>query len=128
MTREKTILCVDDDAYTVELLKMMFNLKGFVVSLATTSEEGLYYAKEGGFAAIILDNKLPDNTGSDLCREIREFDSRTPIIFLTASILERDREEALLAGTQEYLLKPDNVENIIDKVMQYIKLTQTKGT
>lgn len=127
MIRKNNILVIDDDEDTVVLLTMMFKLQGFFVSYATTSEGGLCLAKEGGFVAIILDNKLPDSTGADLCREIRKFDSLTPVIFFSASVFERDREECLSAGSQAYLLKPDDVDTIVDTVFRYVKLKQTSG-
>lgn len=120
MAHENTVLCVDDDADAVELLRMMFKYEGFLVISAMTSEDGLRYAKEGGFAAIILDNKLPDYPGTDLCSEIKEFDSQTPIIFFTASALERDRVECLSAGAQAYLTKPEDIDRIADVVTQLI--------
>lgn len=121
MNQKNTILCVDDDADTIELLNVMFEYKGYSVSSAMTLEQGSRFAKLGNFDAIVLDNKLPDGIGVELCKEIREHDSLTPIIFFSASAFEEDREAGISAGANAYLLKPEDVFCIADVVMQFIQ-------
>lgn len=126
MIQKNSILCVDDDVDTVELLKMIFKLNRFSITSAMMAEEGLRYAEQGGFNAIILDNKLPDYSGADLCREIREFDSQTLIIFFSALAMERDSDKCLSAGAQSYLLKPDGVDTILDTIKQLMQQREQK--
>lgn len=122
MTQKNIILCIDDDFDTIKTLEVMFKLEGFSLTSSTTLEKGLRYARQGNFNAIIMDYKLLDCTGAELCKEIREFDSMIPIIFFTASALARDREKCLEAGAQAYLVKPNDIDRITDIVMQLIEL------
>jgi DNA-binding response OmpR family regulator len=121
MSQQNRILCVDDDKDTIDLLKTMFKYKHCLVSSAMTSEQGLRYATRGNFDAIILDYKLPDGMGTELCREIRQHDSETPIIFFSASAFEGDYKAGLSAGADAYLLKPEDVFRISDVVMEFIE-------
>lgn len=103
------ILCVEDDQDTCELLAIALGMEGYDVVSAHTLAEGLSLAKTGGFALYIVDNWLPDGTGVELCEQIRAFDTHTPIIFYSAAAFNSDREEAIRAGAQAYLVKPIGV-------------------
>lgn len=81
MTDLKKILCVEDDKDCYELLQFILGYEGFEVVPCATSKEGLQLAKESKFSAIILDNRLADINGLEICRQIRTYDRQTPIIF-----------------------------------------------
>ena len=82
-TREKKrILFVENDEDAWELVTLQ--LPGYKVVSARDFTEGLRLAKQGYFDFYILDNWLPDGTGVELCRRIREFDPHTPIVFFSA--------------------------------------------
>jgi len=76
--------------------------------------DGLRLAKVEAFDLYILDSKLPDGRGAELCVKIREFDRATPIIFYTAEPPEQLRSE-LKDSAQEYVIKPefDDLEKAI---------------
>jgi DNA-binding response OmpR family regulator len=124
---QHSLLCVDDDSDTIELIRMMFTLKGFQVTAAMTSEECLNCLGNNSFDLIILDYQLPDKTGLQLCKEIRLFNSQTPIIFLSATASERESTKCLAAGAQAYLLKPDDITRIDGVVMGYLTNRTTVG-
>jgi two-component system, NarL family, response regulator DevR len=65
-----------------------------------------------------LDNWLPDGTGVELCRLIREFDPHNPILFYSAAGYARDIEDALSAGAQAYLVKPVSLDELKQAVAQ----------
>ena len=69
----------------------------------------------------LLDSWLPDGSGLDLCRKIREFDERTPILFYSAAA-EIDRELALSNGAQGYLTKPTLNTELCDLVSRLINV------
>lgn len=121
MARKNTILCFDDDD-TIELLKVMFKLKNFTIKTVSTADLCLRHARKGDFSAIILDYKLPDKSGAELCREIREFDPLTPIIFFSACAYDKDCKIGLSAGAQAYLIKPNDIDRITDIVIRFIEL------
>src|SRR5262249_17015873 len=64
----------------------------------------------------LVDKWLPKQSGVDLCRQIRQFDVNTPIIFMSAAILECNRLEAIQAGAQTYLTKPVGLGTLLRTV------------
>ena len=108
--KQHHILFVEDTSDTRDLVEFGLRLEGFRVSSAATAEDGVALARQGIFALMLLDVGLPDKDGLELCREIREFDTETPILFYTAFADLLDREQAIAAGAQGCLRKPeDNV-------------------
>lgn len=77
-------------------------------------------AQHQDFDLYILDNWLPDKSGVELCRAIRAFDLYTPILFYSAAAYERDIEEAIRAGAQDYLVKPVSLDKLRQAVAQLI--------
>ena len=67
----------------------------------------LELAHSAAFDVYLLDNQLPDGTGSELCQRLREFDRDTPIVFFSGDAYESDRQRAFNSGAQEYVEKPD---------------------
>ena len=82
-----------------------FESDGYAVTDAGTKKEGLQKIKKSVFDLILLDCNLPDGTGFQLCREVRQF-SPLPIIMLTARDTEMDEIKALEQGVNDYLSKP----------------------
>ena len=80
--------------------------------------EALKMAKDGGFDLSLLDYKLADGSGKELCQRVRRFDSETPILFFSGShpMLQ---QEALSCGAQGYVLKPDfqGLSRVIKRVL-----------
>lgn len=106
------ILFVEDTSDTRDLVEFGLGQDGFQVTSAQTAEDGLTLALRGGFALILLDVGLPDKDGLELCREIRGFDRRTPILFYTAYADLLDREQAAAAGAQGCLRKPEDTPRL----------------
>src|SRR5262249_34968056 len=82
---KKLILCVDDDDDTCEMLKTTLGLAGYEIVTAKSTPEGLQKAKTNQFDLYILDGHLPVSSGIELCRQIRNYDAQTPIIFFSAT-------------------------------------------
>src|SRR5918912_729643 len=102
------ILFVDDTADTRDLVEWSLQQEGFAVTSVQTADEGLAHARENSYALILLDIGLPDKDGLELCREIRSFDQKTPILFYTAFSDLLNEKEALQAGAQGCLRKPED--------------------
>lgn len=114
----RRVLCVDDDEDTCEVLSIY--LKNYELILAHTFADALSKALSGSFDAILLDSHLPDGSGLDLCKQLRESDIDAPIIFYSADALPERINEAKRAGANEYLVKPvmpDDVEKIIGQLL-----------
>jgi len=73
------------------------------------------------FDLYLLDSWLPDGSGLDLCKQIREFDQATPIVFYSAAAYEIDRDQALLSGAQAYLVKPSQPSELCNVVTSLIE-------
>lgn len=112
MDNSKIVLCVEDDKDSCELLQFVLEEEDFQVVSCSTSEAGLERARQGGLLAIILDHRLAEISGVEICRQIRTYDKQTPIIFYTASAYPKEREEGLAAGANDYLVKPTDLERI----------------
>src|SRR5262245_10060972 len=107
---QKYILLVEDSSDHSDLVA--FSLTGYRIVRARNFAEGARFATKKYFDLYILDNWLPDGTGIELCRHIREFDPHTPIVFCSAAAFENDKQQGLSAGAQVYLVKPFDYEEL----------------
>ena len=114
----KRILLVEDYDDSRDLATL--TLIEYTLTCAQNFNEGLRLARQGGFDLYILDNWLPDKSGVELCRAIREFDMRTPILFYSAAAYAKDVQEGLRAGAQAYLVKPVLPDELRRTVAQLI--------
>jgi CheY-like chemotaxis protein len=115
------ILCVEDHSDACELIHIV--LPGFEIISITTKHEAIDKALDGGFSLIIMDYYLPDGTGEEACRVIRQFDRKTPILFITSSVTF-NRAKALSAGAQDLLQKasPRFLEDLQARSMELVFL------
>jgi DNA-binding response OmpR family regulator len=120
--RKKAILCIEDDQDTCEMLTVLLGLAGYDVTHAQNSIDGLSLARQSKFDLILLDWYLPDGTGIELCQGIREFDTTTPIVFYTGEAHETELQQALSAGANGYLIKPVDVDKLLEVVAKYTGL------
>ena len=114
----KRILLVEDEEDDTELAAL--TLVEYTLICARDFNEGLRLAQQRYFDLYILDNWLPDGSGVELCRIIREFDPYTPILFYSAAAYARDIREATRAGAQAYLVKPVSFVEFTRAVAQLI--------
>jgi len=121
------VLCVEDDHDTCEMLRVLFGMEGFDFVPAGSIAEGLAEAKSQSFDLILLNEGLPDGSGIELCRQVREFDHDTPIIFVSGADAEVDRERALEAGAQAFVPKPYEFEPLLDQIVKLIEASGSKS-
>lgn len=114
------VLYVEDHADTVEMVTLLLSARGFEVLSRSTIAEGLKAAAAQDFDLYLIDLWLPDGSGLDLCRKLREFDTQTPIVFYSAAAYEDDREAALGSGAQAYLIKPTDSTNLYATLFQLL--------
>ena len=103
----KRILCVEDDEDTRDMMDVLLGHYGYEAVIAASVSDALERAKSGGLALCILDNWLSRGSGTELCQQIRAFDSHTPIMFYSGAGYKADIQKGLAAGAQAYLVKPD---------------------
>jgi two-component system phosphate regulon response regulator PhoB len=105
-TKKQRILYIEDHDDTREMISLVLHQHSYEVVTESTIKSGIALASQQAFDLYLLDSWLPDGSGIDLCRQIREFDQSTPILFYSAAAYEADRESALDSGAQAYLVKP----------------------
>jgi len=116
------VLYIEDHEDTRELVTLVLEQKSYEVVTGSTIKSGVYLAGSQDFDLYLLDSWLPDGSGLDLCRQIREFDKATPIVFYSAAAYEIDREAALDSGAQAYLVKPSQPSELCTVVTSLIEL------
>jgi len=104
---KKRILLVDDDEDTRIMMRVLLLEYGYEPIIATSVSDALEYAKSGGLALCILDHWITQSKGTELCQQIRTFDSHTPILFYSGAGYKADITSGLGAGAQAYVVKPD---------------------
>jgi DNA-binding response OmpR family regulator len=103
----KRILCVDDQEDTRDMMRLLLDNYGYEAVIAASVSDALESARSGGLALCILDHWLTESNGIELCKQIRAFDSATPIMFYSGAGYQSDIQKGLGAGAQAYLVKPD---------------------
>ena len=116
MPIKKQILYIEDHEDTRELISFVLKQRDYEVTTSGTIETAVRLACENQYDLYLLDSWLPDGSGLELCRKIREFDGSTPILFYSAAAYENDRELALRNGAQAYLTKPTQNKELCDLI------------
>jgi two-component system response regulator MprA len=110
------ILYTEDDPDSREMLVLLLKHRGYDVTVTASAEHALAVAKRERFDLLLVDNWMPGLTGQDLTREVRKFDQSTPILFYSGAAYETDKKAAIEAGAQGYLVKPSDLEFLLDEV------------
>lgn len=126
MTKIKTILCVEDDKDSCELITFLLEAEGYIVETCNDGAKALEMSRLNLYSAIILDGWLGDADGVDICREIRTYNSSVPIIFYSGAAYPKDKKAGLDAGAQAYLIKPNDLEKIPKTVEKFIAAENVK--
>ena len=106
------ILHVDDDPDVRLLIAGSLHEFGYVVVTAGTVSEALQLAKDVRFNLCILDVRLPDGTGIELCQQLRTLQPGVPILYYSAYADDSDQEKALSICGDAYLKKPVSVTDL----------------
>src|SRR5205809_7262015 len=112
------ILVVEDNEKNRKLVRDVLTFKGYAIIEAETGEEGIRLAKERVPKLILMDIQLPGIDGIEALRQIRAHDATRaiPIIAVTASAMDRDRQTIMAAGFDGYQSKPLNVKEFMAAV------------
>ena len=120
MTRpRRTILLVEDETSITEPLAKALSNEGFETQVAGTVAEALELARNAP-DLVLLDVMLPDGSGFDVCRELRQ-SSRVPIIMLTARGEEADRVVGLELGADDYVVKPFSAREVVARIRAVLR-------
>lgn len=120
MTSEPLVLAVDDEAGILRLIKMELAAQGFRVVTASNGEEALAVAEEQRPDILLLDVIMPDMTGYEVMRKIRE-QSGAPIILVTARDSDSDKVRGLELGADDYLVKPFSPDELAARIRAVLR-------
>ena len=109
------ILYVDDHEDSAEMLRLMLTSEDYEVQIAQSIEEALATAHTQEFDLYVVDKRLPDGSGTDLCRLLTQGTPGVPCILYTGDAYEIHRQEAFAAGARAYVPKPD-IDALIETV------------
>ena len=116
----RRVLVVDDDAKTVELVKLYLSRDGYQILTAYDGGEALRLARESSPDLVVLDLMLPDIDGLEVCRTLRhEFD--IPVIMLTARTTDQDKLIGLGLGADDYVTKPFSPRELAARVRAVLR-------
>ena len=107
---EKKLLLVDDDESCLNALKKILTQMEYAAEFAGSSEEALEILKKEHFPLIITDLDMPGLDGVELCKQIKEKDSKLIVYALSGYITEYDTENLEKSGFDGYLSKPAKIE------------------
>ena len=113
------VLCVDDHHDTSEMLELLLSREDYEVETAGTMEEACNLAGKKSFDLFVLDRRLPDATGLELCERLQVLSPGVPCIFYSGDAYELHRREAIAAGAAAYVAKPD-IDGLIDAVQKLL--------
>ena len=115
MNPQKILIVEDDPAIGQSLLDGLKH-HGFEAYLCTSGKSGVEYAKRNLPHLVILDVRLPDGSGFDFCRQMRQMGLHQPIVILTAQHEETDKVLGLEIGADDYLTKPFSIREFVARV------------
>ncbi len=121
------VLYVEDHDDTRILMTKMLERAGFRVTTADCGEECLRAAGGGRrFDLYLLDYTFPDASGVTICEALRKLDPDAPILFYSGRAMPEEKEAALGAGAQDYLIKPDDLFDVAPRVGKWIEASRRR--
>jgi len=119
----KKILLIEDYEATVEMLTSILELNGYEVEVAGDGPSGLKKAVSARPALILLDIMLPQMSGIEVCQKLK-IDPKTkqiPVIIVSVKAANEDVKKGLACGADEYVIKPFDPYDLIEKVKKHIE-------
>jgi DNA-binding response OmpR family regulator len=118
-----SVLIIDDHDDTAEMLKLLLGEEDYEVTTTATMREALSLAATKEFDLYVLDKRLPDGSGVELCAKLNQVTPGIPCIFYTGDAYEIHRVEAMAAGADAYVAKPD-IEGLIENIRKLLAKTE----
>ncbi|HBC41847.1 MAG TPA: DNA-binding response regulator [Pseudanabaena sp.] len=115
------ILLVDDEEELAEPLQRVLTNQGYVVDIANSGGRGWDLALVGEYDLLILDWMMPEKSGIEICRDLRQKGDSTPVLMLTAKDTLDDRVTGLDSGADDYLVKPFELRELLARVRALLR-------
>ena len=120
-TAKAHVLHVDDDPDIRLLISASLRDFGYVVATAGTTAEALELAKQFKFDLCILDVRLPDGSGIELCQQIHQLQPKVPVLYYCAYASDEEHEAALSVCGDAYLKKPVSAKKLEETMAELLK-------
>jgi len=116
------ILIVEDNDKNLKLVRDVLQVKGYSTLEAGTAEDGLKIARERKPALILMDIQLPGMSGIEALKALRAAPAtaKIPVIAITASVMQQDRQQIMSAGFDGFIEKPINLKALLDTVQKSV--------
>lgn len=121
MSEPLKLLLVEDDNNLGNLLLEYLRAKGYQADLRVDGQQGMEAYAKGGYDLLILDVMMPVKDGFTMAQEIRQKDSTTPIIFLTAKSMKQDTISGFQSGADDYMTKPFVMEELLLRISAVLR-------
>lgn len=119
--KKAEILVVEDDRVILDTLAYNLSRAGYSVNKATTGAEALKLARSRRPDLILLDIMLPGESGTNVCRRIREEDEEVVIVMVTAKDAERDKVKGFEVGADDYVTKPFGMDELLARLRAAVR-------
>jgi CheY-like chemotaxis protein len=113
------VLCIDDHEDTSEMMQLILSQEDYEVVTAVSVQEAMQLATSSEFDLYVLDRHLPDGSGLELCQKLTQITPGVPCILYSGDAYDIHRSEALAAGAEAYVAKPD-IDGLIESVRQLL--------
>jgi two-component system response regulator RegX3 len=120
------ILIVEDEASLADTVRYNLEREGYAVAVASDGRRALDRFRMDDPSLVILDLMLPELSGLDVCRQIRQI-SNVPIIIVTAKDAEADKVSGLELGADDYVTKPFSVRELVSRVRAHLRREDMTG-
>lgn len=115
------ILLIEDDPAVARALQDGLARDGYEVTWKNTGAGGVEFARSGQAQLILLDVRLPDGSGFDVCRQVRQLGLHMPVIMLTVQREEVDRVLGLEIGADDYVTKPFSLRELLSRIRAQLR-------
>src|SRR6185503_18715105 len=119
-TGKARILIIDDEVEIRESLEALLTMEGYEVDLAANAAEGERRLESRAYDLVLLDLMMPDKSGMEVLRDVRERDRHTPIFMITAYGTVEAAVQAVKLGANDYLPKPWDNEKLLIEIDRVI--------
>ncbi len=115
------VVVIEDEEFLTELIKINLRLRGIDVTTAEYGEDGYAKILEQKPDLILLDARLPDIDGWEICKRIKSNSaiSKIPVVFVTAAAQESDKMRAKEAGADGFLAKPFQIKELLKTIKKF---------
>lgn len=117
------VLVVDDEAVLAEMVSMALRYEGWNITTAADGASAVAAARTNRPDVVVLDVMLPDMSGLEVLRKLREQNPHLPVLLLTAKDAVEDRIAGLTAGGDDYVTKPFSIEEVVLRLRALLRRT-----